>query len=37
MGEMSWQIPLNNEYMLKNQRLECKTGPVREWVLVGER
>jgi hypothetical protein len=30
------ETPLNNEYALKNERKECKTGPFRGWILVEE-
>jgi hypothetical protein len=31
------ETPLNDEYTLKNEKLECKTGPIKEWTLLGER
>jgi hypothetical protein len=31
------KLPLNNEYILKSEGQECKTGLIRGWVLVGDR
>jgi hypothetical protein len=27
--------PLNTNFRIKNEKQDCKIGPVREWVLMG--